>query len=101
MAGDAAVMFRRTDALARFTLVTVSDAQGLSYYSEGSLARRLSMDLDRLSQARADLIRLGLIAYEPPLYQVLSLDPPTLRELGTEDWRTRLSQLRQILDKRP
>ena len=44
-------------------LVTVADAQGLSYYSEASIARRLSMEPARLGQARADLLRLGLIAY--------------------------------------
>ncbi len=60
-------------------LVTVADAQGLSYYGEASLTRLLSMPAARLSQARADLIRLDLIAYERPLYQVLSLDPPAAR----------------------
>jgi hypothetical protein len=50
--------------------------KGVSYYGEGSLARLLSMPAARLRQARADLIRLDLIAYERPLYQVLSLDPP-------------------------
>ena len=44
-------------------LVTVADAQGLSYYADASLARRLSMDPVRLSKARGDLIRAGLIAY--------------------------------------
>ena len=57
-------------------LVTVADAQGLSYYGEASLMRLLSMPVVRLIQARTDLIRLNLIAYERPLYQVLSLDPP-------------------------
>lgn len=57
-------------------LVTVADAQGLSYYGEASLARLLSMPAARLVQARADLIRLELIAYAQPLYQVLALDPP-------------------------
>ena len=55
-------------------LVTVADAQGLSYYGEASLERLLSMPVPRLVAARAQLIRLDLIAYERPLYQVLSLD---------------------------
>lgn len=54
-------------------LVTVADAHGLSYYSEASLSRRLKLDPRRLAQARRDLIALDLIAYEPPLTQVLSL----------------------------
>jgi hypothetical protein len=75
-------------------LVTVADAQGLSYYSDVSVARRLSMDPSRLIRARTDLIRLGLLAYERPLYQVLALDAP-----APEDVRTRLDQLREILGK--
>lgn len=75
-------------------LVTVADAQGLSYYSDTSVARRLSMDPSRLIRARTDLIRLGLLAYERPLYQVLALDAP-----APEDVRVRLDQLREILGK--
>lgn len=55
-------------------LVTVADAQGLSYYADGSISRLLSLSPERLAQAREMLIRAGLIAYESPLYQVLALD---------------------------
>ena len=55
-------------------LVTVADAQGLSYYSERSLCRRLSMVPSALHRARQTLIQLGLLAYDHPLYQVLALD---------------------------
>jgi hypothetical protein len=54
-------------------LVTVADAQGLSYYSERSLCRRLSREPIALHQARRALIQLGLVAYDHPLYQVLAL----------------------------
>jgi hypothetical protein len=56
-------------------LVTVADEQGLSYYSDPSLMTRLSMDVQTLHSARQNLISTGLIAYESPLYQVLSLEP--------------------------
>jgi hypothetical protein len=56
-------------------LLTVADAQGLSYYSDGTAGRLLSMTPQRLAQARADLIRTGFIAYQTPIYQVLSLEP--------------------------
>jgi hypothetical protein len=61
-------------------LVTVADAQGLSFYSERSLCRRLAMAPLALHQARQALIQLGLVAYDHPLYQVLALDeePPVL-----------------------
>jgi len=56
-------------------LVTVSDAQGMSYYADTSIRKRLSMDPATLDKARDKLVRIGLIAWENPLYQVLSLDP--------------------------
>ncbi|MDR3566898.1 MAG: hypothetical protein P4L43_02615 [Syntrophobacteraceae bacterium] len=56
-------------------LVTVADQEGLSYYSDASLMSRLGMDVQTLHAARQNLIRTKLVAYEDPLYQVLSLDP--------------------------
>jgi len=55
-------------------LVTVGDAQGLSYYSDKSIIKCLSMDQQALEDARANLINIGLIAWQKPLYQVLALD---------------------------
>lgn len=54
-------------------LVTVADAQGLSFYCDAAIARRLTMDQVTLSAARRQLIQADLIAYRKPLYQVLSL----------------------------
>lgn len=63
-------------ALALYLFVlTVSDAQGLSYYADSTLCRALSMTAEGLVRARTDLIRAGLLAYSRPLYQVLALDP--------------------------
>jgi hypothetical protein len=55
-------------------LVTVADAQGLSFYSERSLCQRLSMTPAVLRQARQALIEFALVADQSPLYQVLALD---------------------------
>jgi hypothetical protein len=54
-------------------LVTVADVQGLSFYSDAGLCRRLATDQVRLSAARQQLVQADLIAYRKPLYQVLSL----------------------------
>ena len=54
-------------------VVTVSDADGLSWWSERSLAARLGMEVDRLRQARAELQAADLVAYEHPVWQVLAL----------------------------
>jgi hypothetical protein len=55
-------------------LVTVGDAKGLSYYGDSSIIKRLSVDQADLDDARNNLIRIGLIAWEKPLYQVMALD---------------------------
>jgi hypothetical protein len=55
-------------------LVTVADAQGLSFYAERSLCQRLSMTPAVFRQARQALITRALVAYQRPLYQVLALD---------------------------
>lgn len=58
-------------------LVTVGDAQGLSYYSDAALARHLHLDPVALADARHQLQAADLIAYAKPLYQVLALQDPT------------------------
>ena len=62
----------RSAALYLF-LVTVADAQGLSYYGASTLAGRLRLGQQELACARQQLIELELIAYRAPLYQVLAL----------------------------
>ena len=54
-------------------LVTVADAQGLSYYSDATLSRLLKWDPLKLVQARQQLVAADLVAYQKPLYQVLAL----------------------------
>jgi hypothetical protein len=56
-------------------LLTVADAQGLSYYSDPSIGRSLKMAPTELALARQELVQADLIAYQKPLYQVLSLEP--------------------------
>lgn len=56
-------------------LVCVSDDKGLSYYGDQTLMTKLSMNTDKFENARSDLIRLGLIAWQKPLYQVLCIKP--------------------------
>jgi hypothetical protein len=59
-------------------LLTVADAQGLSYWGDARVARLLGVAPAALARAREDLVRAGLIVYERPLYQVLALDTPGL-----------------------
>jgi hypothetical protein len=44
-------------------LVTVADAQGLSYYSEATLSRLLKLEPLQLAQARQQLVAGDLLGY--------------------------------------
>jgi hypothetical protein len=75
---------RSVEALALYLfLVTVGDGQGLSYYSDAGIGKLLPLDGPALDRARQELIRARLIAYQRPLYQVLSLDKPDGPRGGT------------------
>jgi len=64
------------DALALYLLlVTVGDAEGLSFYSDSTLARLISVEVPAVREAKCLLVSAELIAVEPPLVQVLSLSP--------------------------
>jgi hypothetical protein len=79
-------------------LTSVADAQGLSYYSDAALTRRLKMAPPGLSASRQQLVQAGLIAYEAPLYQVLGLEPVGAARSGP----IRVGELlRQVLEGRP
>jgi hypothetical protein len=54
-------------------LAAVSDRNGLSFYSDASVAVRLRMSEPAMVQARDELVREDLVAYRAPLTQVLSL----------------------------
>ena len=91
-------------------LLTVADAQGLSYYADASVGRQLALSPEQVAAARAGLLRAGLIAYEAPLYQVLALDaPPPAKPMaeaprsrvrGSEALRSLRAVLRESLEVR-
>lgn len=73
---DGHVEGRSAGALALYLfLVTVADAEGLSWYSEPALSRQLSWNAEQVRGARTELQQAGLIAYRKGLYQVLDLAP--------------------------
>lgn len=55
-------------------LLTVGDAEGVSYYSDKAVNRYLTLDCTALGRVRLELCQSGLIAYSSPFYQVLSLN---------------------------
>ncbi|MEI6703177.1 MAG: helix-turn-helix domain-containing protein [Deltaproteobacteria bacterium] len=73
---DGHIQERSTSALALYLfLVTVADAEGLSWYSQAALCCQLSLSSSQLQSAGKELQQAGLIAYREPLYQVLDLAP--------------------------
>ena len=72
-------------------LVAVSDRNGLSFYHDDRIASVLKIDLPALGKAREGLIRRSLLAYEFPLYQILSL-PPRPMALPSKEDRARQEQ---------
>lgn len=64
----------RTEELALYlVLVTVADAEGLSYYGDAALGRLAGVPAGRVAELREGLARADLVAYCRPLYQVLEL----------------------------
>ena len=59
-----------------FFLAAVSDKHGLSFYRDATIAVRLRTREQTIVRAREELIVQDLIAYRPPLTQVLSLPRP-------------------------
>ena len=86
-------------------LVAVSDRNGLSFYHDDRIASLLKIDLPALGQAREGLVLRSLLAYESPLYQVLSLPPRLVmlpsREEGSQKEeqiaRSYFKKIKQIL----
>jgi hypothetical protein len=91
-------------------LLTVADAQGLSYYADASIGQRLALRPEQVAAAREGLLRAALIAYDAPLYQVLALDAPPpprpmaeaprSRDRGSAALRSLREVLRQTLEAR-
>lgn len=79
-----------------FFLTAVSDKHGLSFYADATIAVRLRMSEGALVRAREELIVLDLIAYQPPLTQVLSLPTSRLQRRAAPG-----SGLRKLFENEP
>ena len=77
-------------------LCTVADAQGSSYYSDESTRSLLSFSSEELRAARTELVTCGLVAYQSPFYQVLSLDPVAVAAAPSSE--VRVGEARSVGD---
>jgi hypothetical protein len=92
LTGDAILLY--------FFLSAVSDKDGLSFYSDSSVAVRLRMREEHVVAAREDLMTHDLVAYQPPLTQVLALPRGGLRQKELHALRALLSSPDQAKENR-
>jgi hypothetical protein len=57
-------------------LECVSDAQGLSFYSDERVCEYMHFTLNELWRAREALVQGGFLLYSQPMYQLLNLPQP-------------------------
>lgn len=57
-------------------LECVSDAEGLSFYSDERICEYLHFSLNGLWKARKGLVQGGFLLYSRPIYQLLNLPQP-------------------------
>ena len=79
---DYAAKLNADALLLYFFLAAVSDRQGLSFYNDATLAVRLRMRETTVVAAREQLLVHDLVAYSPPLTQVLSLPQGRIQRGG-------------------
>jgi hypothetical protein len=91
--------------LVYFFLLIVGDHQGLSFYGDRHMGRVLKLAGPQLEKARRQLMIQDLIAYQRPMYQVLSLPPgsraPCSGHPGMLNQKTRSQEswIRSLLKK--
>jgi len=73
------------EILLYFFLVSVSDRNGISFYHDDRICSLIKIGLSSLGEAREGLISKSLLAYEHPIYQVLSLPPQPVTSLTREE----------------
>ena len=78
-------------------LAAVSEKHGLSFYGDSTIAVRLRMREQAVVTAREELLIHDLIAFEPPLTQVLSLPRARMARAGLHA----LGELMHTLQHRP
>ena len=81
-------------------LVLVSDRYGLSYYAYDSICSFLQLTLEDYIQARDDLLKQDLIAFDGTLFQVLQLPAkPQAPSASKPDGRQAVEKLASRLFK--
>lgn len=98
---DYALRLSRDAILLYFFLAAVSDKSGLSFYSDERTAAILRLKQDAIAQVRGELLWLDLVAWRPPLTQVLSLPSPERQRVREGEPRHIGEILRGLFERRP
>lgn len=85
------------EILLYFFLVSVSDRNGISFYYDDRICNLIKIGLTSLGEAREGLINKSLLAYEHPIYQVLSLPAEPVIPLAREEISQRIRKIREAL----
>jgi hypothetical protein len=82
-----------------FFLIIVGDHQGLSFYGDQRICQALKLSSQALERGRNQLVIQNLIAYQAPMYQVLSLSPARRGEPPAEgaDVGERMMSIKNIM----
>ncbi len=77
-------------------LILVSDRHGLSFYSYDSICSLLQITADDYIDARNDLIKRDLIAFDGSIFQVLDLPPKPIKSFALKNDQPTVAQLIQL-----
>ena len=81
-------------------LILASDRNGLSFYSYDAICTLLQITVDEYIEARDDLIKRDLIAFDGTLFQVLDLpEKPTQKGVKLSPQSIRMSEIRDLIQQ--
>lgn len=81
-------------------LILASDRNGLSFYSYDAICTLLQITVDEYIEARDDLIKRDLIAFDGTLFQVLDLpEKPAQKGVKLSPQSIRRSEIRDLIQQ--
>jgi hypothetical protein len=91
----------QTEILLYLFLIIVSDRNGLSFYSYDAICTLLQITVDEYIEARDDLIKRDLIAFDGTLFQILDLPekPAQKKEVKPSSQLHRRSEIRGLIQQ--
>ncbi|MBT3259169.1 MAG: hypothetical protein HN366_22325, partial [Deltaproteobacteria bacterium] len=70
---------------------------GISFYHDDKICSLIKIGLVSLGEARDVLIRKSLLAYDYPIYQVLSLPPQPVTSIERDITFEHMKKIREVL----